>query len=374
VLTKGQTGLRLRPGRLALRKIVDLADSVTAPHGLDQYIRMVRPTWSSIDVRARVARVVRNGEGSVTLTITPNGNWNGFVAGQYAEVTVEIDGVHHTRCYSMACSDRGGRRTIEFTVKAQPGGIVSNFLNQHARRGMLLMLSPPRGEFTLAPSSSERLVFISGGSGITPVLSMLRSLCDARWVGPITFLHYSTTMAMMPYSDVLSDLAARHENVTLVKVFTDQPGQGDLDGFLSHAQLDQVAPGWEDALIYVCGPAPLMASARAIADARGCATRVFTEAFTLTEFVAEAGSIGGSLHFSGSGVTVDNNGRGILEQAESAGLNPLFGCRMGICHTCTRKLDTGTVRNHVNGEVITGQDVEIRLCVNVPLGDVSIDL
>jgi ferredoxin len=101
---------------------------------------------------------------------------------------------------------------------------------------------------------------------------------------------------------------------------------------------------------------------------------VHTEAFTLPQFVAEANTIGGELRFSSAGQDVANDGRPILEQAESAGLVPEFGCRMGICHTCVRPLRCGTVRDLVTGELVTGDGQDIRICVSAPVGDADVDL
>jgi ferredoxin-NADP reductase len=361
------------------RRVARILDTAATPHGLDSYLELVVPTWSTSEVRGRVTGVRRQTANTVTLTIAANRNWAGFQAGQYTQLSVEIDGIRHTRCYSMAhtASGRSGRG-VELTIKAQPGGIVSSHLVAKAQVGMIVGLTPARGDFVLPGRPGRRpgrLLLVGGGSGITPVMSMLRTLCAEGHAGPVTFVHYCLTAADQTYGPELDALASVHANVRVVRIYTDEPGAGDLDGFASESQLDAIQPRWGETETFLCGPAPLMASMAAIYGRVGASERLHTEAFTLTEWVAEAGDVAGALAFGPGCPTVTNDGRPILEQAEGAGLQPQSGCRMGICHTCACPLVRGSVRNVVTGEVTTGPDAgDIRLCVSVPVGDVQIDL
>ena len=359
--------------RSFVRRAVGVLDRLAAPHGIDRYVEQVVPTWSSREVRGRIVAVDRSAAGSVVLTIRPNGNWTGFRPGQYTQLGVEIDGVRHTRCYSMASSAHDDRE-FQLAVRAQAGGVVSNHLVDHAAVGTVVALTPAAGEFHLPDQRPERVVLVSGGSGITPVLAMLRTLVDEGHAGPIGFLHYSLAADQMAFRAEVDAIAATHPNVTVLRSFTDEPGTGELDGFLDPAHLDAVDPDWTRGELYVCGPAPLMDSARRLAAEAGAADRHHEEAFTLPAFVAEAGAGGGTVRFAATGIEVVDDGRPLLDQAEAAGLAPTSGCRMGICHTCTRSMTCGTVRNVVTGEVTTGVDVDIRVCVNAPVGDVAVDL
>jgi len=356
--------------RRLVRATVGLLDAVAAPHGVDAYVEQVLPTWSLEEIRARVVGVRRQTPGSVTLTLRPNAGWTGFVAGQHTSLSVEIDGVRHTRCYSMA-SAAGSDRTFELTVKAHPYGVVSNHLVQHAAVGLVVGLSPAEGDFVLPAERPERMLLVSGGSGVTPVMSMLRTLCAEGHTGPVTFVHYALRRDDHLYRDEVAALAAAHPNVRSVTIYTDEPGTGDLDGFFTDEQLAAIDPQWRDAEVYVCGPAPLMTAVREHYAAAGLAEHHHDEAFTLTDLVTEA--TGGTVTFAASDATTVDDGRPLLEQAERAGLTPEYGCRMGICHTCTRKLECGTVRNLTTGELTTDGG-DIRICVSAPVGDVSIDL
>lgn len=371
--------------RRTVRRVVRAIDSLAAPHGIDRYVEQVVPTWSSTEVRGRVTDVDRTATGSTILTIEANGNWPGFRAGQYTQLTVEIDGVRHTRCYSMA-SAADGSNTFRLGIKAHPDGLVSQHLLIHARKGMVVGLTPPAGEFHLPDVRPERLLLVSGGSGITPVVSMLDTLCAEGHDRPVTFLHYAASADAMLFRDEVAALDQAHDNVRVVTVFDDGSSlggsngdAGDLAGLLCAEHLDAADPHWRDADVYVCGPAPLMDAVRSLYDAAGAADRFHQEAFTLPMFVGEADTVGGGVRFGASDLVVESDGRPILEQAEAAGLTPASGCRMGICRTCTRSLTCGTVRDAVTGELTTGSPardagVEIRVCVSVPVGDVEIDL
>jgi ferredoxin-NADP reductase len=350
-----------------------VADAVATPYGIDRYVELVRPSWSSTEVRAKVTAVARTTPRSVTVTLRPNGNWTGFCAGQHTQLSVEIDGVRHTRCYSMASCATAGDGLIELSVTAHPQGRVSQHLRRFAEEGQTVGLTPAQGTFTLPETEPGHLLLVSGGSGITPVMSMLRTRCALGWENPLTFVHYALTHADMLYRDELDELARTAPGVRLVRIFTDEPGRGDLDGFLSLPQLDRAAPQWAEGEAFVCGPAPLMDSARDLFARGGRSDHLHTESFTLAPFGA-VGPGEGTVRFGVSEMGVANDGRPLLLQAEVAGLAPLSGCRMGICHTCTRQLGAGTVRDAVTGKLTTGPDANIRICVSVPMGDVEIDL
>jgi ferredoxin-NADP reductase len=360
--------------RRVLRRALRVVDVAATPYGVDRYVELVRPSWSSGVVRAMVVGVGRPPPRSVTLTLRPNGNWRGFTAGQYTQLSVEIDGVRQTRCYSMANCATAADGLIELSVTAHPHGRVSQHLRRAAAKGLTVGLTPAQGTFTLPESEPEHLLLVSGGSGITPVMSMLRTRCALGWEKPVTFLHYALTASDMLYRDELERLVRSAPSVRVVRVYTEQPGDGDLDGFLTGEQLDLAAPGWADAEAFVCGPAPLMDTARALFAGRGRSGQLHTEAFTLTQVSAETGVVDGTVRFGVSEIGVASDGSPLLRQAEAAGLTPLSGCRMGICHTCTRRLCSGVVRDAVTGDLTHGPDVNIRICVSVPVGDVEIDL
>jgi ferredoxin-NADP reductase len=349
-----------------------LLEALAAPHGVDRYLELIRPSWSLHEARAEVIEVRRQTADSVTLTLRPNENWKGFSTGQFIRLTVEIDGVRHTRCYSPACSEHAPDR-IEITVKAHSEGRVSGFLNRAACPGMVVGLSPAEGDFVLPAERPGRVLLISGGSGITPVISMLRTLCDERYAGAVTFLHYAQTRDRVPYRRELSEIARLHPNVQVALSCTREAG-GTLTGHLSREHLRAVAPGPARAPAYVCGPPGLIEAARRIWAEDGIEQLLHIESFLPPSLALPSDRAEGSVSFARARELVPNSGRSLLEQAEHAGLSPRFGCRMGICHTCTCRKTVGRVRNLVSGEVSSADEENIQICVSVPVGDVELDL
>jgi stearoyl-CoA 9-desaturase NADPH oxidoreductase len=349
-----------------------LLEALAAPHGVDRYLELVRPSWSLRETRAEIIAVRRQTADSVTLTLRPNDNWNGFATGQFVRLTVDINGVRHTRCYSPACSEHASD-SIEITVKAHPEGQVSGFLNRAAGRGMVVGLSAADGDFVLPADRPERLLLISGGSGITPVLSMLRTLCDERDAGAVTFVHYAPTRDHVIYRSELDEIASCHPNVRVAHAYTREAG-GALTGHFNRAHLSAVAPDHGAAETYVCGPPGLIESARRIWAEDGIEQMLHVESFLPPSLALPSDTAEGSVRFAAGRERVPNNGRSLLEQAEQAGLNPQFGCRMGICHTCTCRKTAGTVRNLMNGEVSSAAEEDIQICVSVPVGDVELEL
>jgi stearoyl-CoA 9-desaturase NADPH oxidoreductase len=365
---------RSRKPRLERRILTSgLLDLLAGPPGVDGYLEQIRPTWVMGACRAEVVGVERSTPDSVTLRLRANRAWEGFGPGQFIQLAVEIDGSWRERCYSPASAACAGRE-LELTVKACPEGLVSNFLLANARVGMVLGLRQAEGDFRLPERRPDRILLISGGSGVTPVMSMLRTLCAEGHGEPITFLHYAPDPAREIYREALERLAAAHPNVRLVRSYTRAAGVGEADGRFSLSQLNSVEPRYAQAETFACGPPALLAAVREAWEAAGIASRLHTESFVAPTLSTADGVAEGSVDFAGSGVRVKNSGGALLEQAEQAGLSPDFGCRMGICHTCSCRKTAGRVRNLSTGEVSVSDDEEIQICVSAPIGDVVVDL
>ena len=347
------------------RSALEVVEALATPHGLDRYLELVHPMLTVRELRAEVTGVRRTPH-AVTLTLRPTRAWRGFAPGQFVQVTVDVDGVRRTRCYSPAGSAHREDR-IELTVRAHPDGLVSRYLYANARPGLVVGLTPADGTFRLPQPRPACVVLISGGSGITPVLAMLRTLLDEGYAGEIAFVHYARTPEHNPYAAELAELATAHPNLTLSTGYRAADG-GEITGDFAGAHL----PSWHvDAPAFVCGPAPLMDAVRAHYAALGRGEQVQTEAFTPAAPAAVDGPATGAVRFGAT--VVDNSGATLLEQAEAAGLTPEFGCRMGICFTCTKIKTSGCTRNVRTGELDRDPDTEVQLCINVPVGDVAID-
>jgi stearoyl-CoA 9-desaturase NADPH oxidoreductase len=337
-----------------------LVDVLTGPHGVDRYTELVAPTWTRTDARAKVVGVRRLTPRSVTVTLQPNRAFAGFEAGQHVNLTVEIDGRRRTRCYSPASAE--GAPLIELTVGLHDGGLVSTFLCRHARPGMVVGLDGVGGDFVLPARRARRILFVSGGSGITPVMSMLRTLRAERFDGEVGFVHYARSAAEACYRDELAAMTGVH----VLHGYTRSSDEADLHGHFDADHLAAALPS-PDA-VYVCGPPALVQAVR-----RHCPNAI-AESFVPPVFVVDSHASGGRVVFTESGVTRTDDGRPLLEQAEAAGLTPESGCRMGICHSCTRRKTRGAVKNLTTGAVSAADEEDVQICVSVPFGDVELAL
>jgi stearoyl-CoA 9-desaturase NADPH oxidoreductase len=337
-----------------------LVDLLTGPHGVDRYTELVEPTWTAGEARAKVVAVRRQTPRSVTLGLEPNRVFTGFRAGQHINLTVEIDGRRRTRPYSPASAE--GAPYIELSVGRHDGGLVSTYLYERARPGMVVGLDSVGGDFVLPSVRPRRILFVSGGSGITPVMSMLRTLRSERFIGEVAFIHYARTAREACYR---AELAAM-PGVRVLHGYTRSTAGSDLDGRFGTAHLAAAMP--QPDAVFACGPPELVHAVREHCD------NVSSESFVPPVFNVAAETSGGSVTFADSGVAVTDDGRPLLEQAEAAGLRPESGCRMGICHSCTRRKTSGAVRNLITGAVSSADEEDVQICVSVPVGDVDLAL
>jgi ferredoxin-NADP reductase len=336
-----------------------LLELLTGPHGVDRYTELVDATWTQADARAKVIAVRRQTPRSVTLTLEPNRAFTGFRAGQHINLTVEIDGRRRTRPYSPASAE--GAPYIELTIGRHDGGLVSTYLCDHARPGMVVGLDSVGGDFTLPDTRPRRTLFVSGGSGITPVMSMLRTMRNEGSDREIAFIHYARGAQEACYAEELAAMSG----VRVLHGYT-RSGQGDLTGYFDAEHLAAAMP--EPDAVYVCGPPQLVEAVR-----EHCPD-MKSESFVPPVFTAPAESSGGRIAFTDSGVELTDDGRPLLDQAEAAGLTPESGCRMGICHSCTRRKTSGVVKNLTTGVMSTTEAEDVQICVSVPVGDVDLAL
>jgi len=310
-------------------------------------------------------------------------------------VGVEIDGVRHNRCYSITSLPAtparlvgprtGPAHQLSITVQAVPDGIVSNHLVRDARPGDIVHLDGPDGEFTLPDSTSSSgtlalrpMLMITGGSGITPVIGMLRALdagLDGAGIHDVTLVHHAPSESEALFTHDLSVLRGRHPGLRVHLVVTGA-GAPPPELEINARRLDEICADWRERETWVCGPRPLVDAVSALWDDpdSGTVTDLHVERFTPT-LAPEHDAVGGTLTFARSGCdTASDGATTVLDLAESAGLNPVSGCRMGICRRCITPLTSGAVRDLRDGGIESEPGTHVRICVSAPVGDAVLDL
>lgn len=349
-----------RASRNRLRRVVDV---FTYPLKVEDFLGLVDPLASSKQLRGVVTRVEPETPTSVTITFRPGRGWTGHDAGQWVRIGVEIDGVRHWRSYSLSSAADGEPQVTVTSI-----GRVSEHLVTRTRVGDVWYLDLAQGEFTL-PTGPRPLLMITAGSGITPVMSMLRTLVGRRHDADVVVLHSARTRDESLFTDELEGLAARHPGLCVVHRFTHDEGRLDLS---DAAELNRLVPDWRRRAAYVCGPAGLLDDAQALWATSGADDALTVERFT-PPVADDAAAQGGTASFTTSGKDVDTDGtRPLLEVAEDAGILMRSGCRMGICRTCLTPLAAGRVRDLTTGEVHGDEGELIRTCVSAAAGDVRL--
>jgi ferredoxin-NADP reductase len=347
--------------------------SLTAPHTVDHFLEQIHPMLAAANVRARVVEVIAETGAASTVVMRPNGAWKGFKPGQHVQFGIEVDGTRRIRCFSVSSSAASKSKTFSVSVKAHPDGYVSQYLHSKLKPGAIVYLSQAEGEFVLPDVVPDNLLLLSGGSGITPVWSMVRTLRANGHTGRVTFMHYARSRDDEMFSDELDQLAS--DNIDVVRIYTRVPAEGQkLHGRFTLDHLTSLGIDPRSTLTYVCGPAGLIASVRDTYEELGAADQLRQEYFKVPSVDLNAADATGTLSFDDSNIEAANSGATILEQAEAAGLKPEFGCRMGVCNTCAVKKNSGAVRHVVSGEVCADTDQTIKICVQVPVGDVNVAL
>jgi ferredoxin-NADP reductase len=336
----------------------------------DDYIEMINPLWSTQELRGRVERVEAETDDAATIVIKPGWKWSGHQPGQYLRIGVVVDGIHHWRAYSLTSDPGRPDGCISITPKLVQEGKVSPWLVRQARDGGIVRLGGVEGTFVLPEEPPERFLFISAGSGITPIMSMLRALARRDGLDDVVLLHSARAADDVIFGAELRDLAKRHRGFRLHEHLTSETER------MRPTDIDELCADWRDRETFASGPGELLDALDEHWDEYGDCDRLHMERFQpiIGSADAEHGD-GGTIRLAASGVDATSDGTTpILVAGEHAGATLPFGCRTGICHTCVGRLCSGQVRDLRTGKV-SGQSGEmVRTCVNAPEGPVEIEL
>jgi ferredoxin-NADP reductase len=359
---------RPTPGRPALSvlrdRVLRLAEFVTTPLLPSDYLDLVDPLRSGAALRGRIEDVRPETRDAASIVIRPGRDWLPHTPGQYVRIGIDVDGVRQWRAYSITSVLGRADGCFTITVKAIPGGKVSTHLVHRARPGTVVHLDQATGEFVLPAERPEKALFVTAGSGITPVVGILRNHPELT---DVVLVHSAPTADDVVFGAELREWAA-DGRIRLVEQHT------DVDGMLDAAAIAGLVPDLAERATWACGPVGMLEALEAHWESAGLAGRLHTERFRPTVLVTGEG---GTVAFTRNGTTLETDGATpILDAAEEAGVLMPSGCRMGICFGCVLPLREGAVRDLRNGEITTaapGDGVLIQTCVSAAAGACHID-
>lgn len=338
--------------------------AVTTPLLPADYLDVIDPLRSGAALRGRIVAVRAETAQAATVLIRPGGGWAGHIPGQYVRLGIDVDGVRRWRAYSLTSGPRHDG-LIAITVKAIPDGVVSNHLVHRAQPGTIVQLDQATGDFRLPEPLPSRVLFVTAGSGITPVMGMLRH--HSSRLSDVVVLHSAPTADEVIFGAELRSLA-QARRIRLIERHTDGAG------LLQPGDLAAAVPDWAARSTWACGPTGLLDALQRHWDDAGLGEQLHTERFRAT--VVTPGQ-GGQVTFARTGTTVHAQGATpVLDAGEDAGVLLPSGCRMGICFGCVVPLTSGAVRDLRSGSLTTaepGDGVKIQTCVNAAAGPCQID-
>ena len=225
------------PATTSLRhRVLRLAEMVTTPLVPADYLDIVSPLRAGADLRGRIVAIHPETRDAVTVVIRPGAGWNGHTPGQYVRIGVDVDGVRQWRAYSLTSAGDRSDGCITISVKAIPDGKVSNHLVRRARPGTVIHLDQAAGDFVLPPEAPAKVLFLTAGSGITPVMGMLRNLATVTGgeerarldTLDVVLVHSAPTPADVIFGGELRMLAARGR-IRLVERHTEELSAADIE-------------------------------------------------------------------------------------------------------------------------------------------------
>jgi ferredoxin-NADP reductase len=369
---------------IRLRQLARAASALTTPLTPEDFLSLFNPVYSSRQLRGVVTRVVRETEDSATIYFRPGNGWHAHQAGQWARIGVELDGVRQWRSYSL--SNAAGH---DPAITVKDAGAVSHVLVRDTKPGDVLFLAPPQGDFVL-PEHPRALLMLTAGSGITPVMSMIRTLVPRRPDADVVLINQNSTPESSLFREELDELADQFPNLRVKHWFSQARGRLEFTA----KTIADLCPDWRARAAYACGPEGFLNDAEELwqreaaleqsrtlpsvsagAEAEVHAGGTLTIERFSTDLTVGAGHDGGLVTFEQSDREVQADGdTPLLDIGEDAGVLMPSGCRMGICHSCLVPLRSGQVRDLRSGELHNEPGQLIQTCVSAAAGPVNLDL
>ncbi|WP_233859568.1 hybrid-cluster NAD(P)-dependent oxidoreductase [Paraburkholderia sp. HD33-4] len=350
--------------------------------------------WPSHEQRTLTCTCVRAETHDVRTFVFSirDGQLLSFEPGQFITVSVEIDGKEVSRCYTIS-SPPTRPYTLSITVKRTPGGVMSNWLHENMRAGVELKAFGPSGVFTPSSGPAAKSLYLSAGSGVTPLMSMTRAALDLGLNRDIVFIHSARTPVDIIFRNELASMCALSDKLRVVYVCEapgSEPGWSGPVGRLGMDLLMEHVPDYRDREVFICGPGGYMdASRKMLVEGGHDPARYHQESFNFAQTVecteepvaypgAEpAGQAGYTVQLARSGRSFSMDGsQTVLVAARKAGVPMPSSCSQGMCGTCKTKVLEGTVDMKHNGGIRPREiDKGMRLmCCSRPTSNLVLDL
>jgi ferredoxin-NADP reductase len=344
---------------------------------LETLLGWVDPVLSLHATRARVVRIVDETHDTKTYWLRPNARFGAFRPGMHVDVRVRVGSQLLERTYSLSCAPRDDG-LIAITVKRVSGGHMSNWLADTLRPGDVLELSQAKGKFVLPPALPPKLLMLSAGSGITPLMSMLRQLVADGASCDVVFVHFARSPRDIIFRDELLRIADRCPNVhlTLCTEVSDSSWTGAV-GRISEPLLRAATLDFAALDTFLCGPAAFMQAAIKLLESAGADLSKlryerFNNDFDVSQLLGQSQHV---LRFVRSQTErIVERPRTVLEEAEQAGVAIPSGCRAGNCGTCRSRKTRGVVVDITTGRESGPGEEFFFPCISVARGTVEIDL
>ena len=367
--------------RFSLNIIQKLAKTLTNTAGFGIYIepiiQLALPNWKIGKISAKIIDIRNESTNIYTLVLKPSSKWSTFNAGQFIQLSAEINGSLITRTFSISSEPAYFKASgnIELTIRSQEKGLLTPWLRTSARPGNTVYLSQASGDFTLKNNQQKKL-FIAAGSGITAIRPILKQYKNETWFKEAQLLFYVNNRAECLFLEDLNTLESC--GLTYKYIYSEESGR------ICQQHLNDFCDDLSDREIYLCGPPKMIETTNnLLKENKVPEANIYFEYFGPPPLQPTNFSIDDDKEFiqvdylsSNKQVSFKANSTPItlLDMAESEGLNPVSGCRTGVCHQCICKKKQGRVFNIKTKKYSDSGSEEIQLCLSVPVGHVELEL
>ncbi|MCB1141195.1 MAG: ferredoxin reductase [Leptospiraceae bacterium] len=336
---------------------------------MDFLLSHIDPTLSLKRIRARVVGIEESTQSTKTFLLKPNSHWKGFIPGQHVRVSFPVKGRWMSRAYSLTSSPSDS--VISITVKRQKDGLFSNALHENLKIGSILEVSPAEGNFTLSEEENSPLLFLAGGSGITPIFSILKYFSTQQKKNDIKVLYFNKYKSDIIFHSELLELSQIHSNLEINFLLTEEHLDGYRTERLNSEMISELIPDIDQRKIYLCGPGSLQKSAEQVLSGKSIHKEIFQMNLPIPEM--EKKEVKVFLKKQNREIKLSGI-KPILMELEDNGIFPPSGCRMGICHTCKCEKTRGISKNLDTGHLSIQENESIQLCMSRAESDLELNL